>query len=170
MVVDSHAESESDQQKPPEFGHDHQQPGQFAVLLNHLFATRLTPSGRPYTLTEVAKGTGMSLPYISILRKGTIAKVPFQRVAALAKFFHVPLDYFDQAGPPVDTVDTLVQDALAKPLVRDVVLRAGRLGTTQLALVLQMLEHAEQVLQELKTPPASQPDEARHPCRDEDAT
>lgn len=168
--MDSHFKAEPDQQTPPDGALDHQQPDQFATLLNHLFATRLAPGGRPYTLTEVARGTGMSLPYLSILRKGMIAKVPFQRVATLAKFFHVPLDYFDQEGAPVDMVDTLVQDALAKPLVRDVVLRAGRLGTTQLALVLQMLEHAEQVLQELKTPPASQPTKAPDPSKDEEAT
>ena len=41
---------------------DHEQPNQFATLLNHLFATRLTPEGRPYTQTEVSKGTGLSVP------------------------------------------------------------------------------------------------------------
>lgn len=127
----------------------HRQPRQFAVLLNHLFATRLTPEGRPYTLTEVSKATGMSVPYLSILRKGTIVAVPFHRVEALARFFHVSLDYFSQAGPPVDTLDDLVREALAKPLVREVALRAGKVGTAQRALVLQMLNHAEQVLQEL---------------------
>jgi transcriptional regulator with XRE-family HTH domain len=127
-----------------------QQPSrQFAALLNHLFTTRLAPEGRPYTLTEVSKATGMSVPYLSILRKGTISAVAFQRVAALARFFHVPLDYFSQEGPPVDTMDALVRDALAKPLVRDVALRAGKVGTVQRALVLQMLDHADQVLQEL---------------------
>src|SRR5437660_3350318 len=92
---------------------------QFAALLNHLFATRLTPAGRPYTLTEVSKATGLSVPYLSILRKGTIDAVPVQRAAALARFFHVPLDYFSQEGPPVDTMDDLVREALAKPLVRE---------------------------------------------------
>lgn len=134
---------------------DHQQPRQFAALLNHLFATRLAPSGRPYTLTEVAKATGMSLPYLSILRKGTICAVSFQRVEALARFFHVPLDYFSQEGPPVDTMDELVREALTKPLVREVTLRAGKVGTAQRALVLQMLEHAEQVLQDLASPAAA---------------
>jgi hypothetical protein len=133
----------------PEADHDPQQSRQFAVLLNHLFRTRLSPEGRPYTLTEVAKATGMSVPYLSILRKGTIDAVAFQRVAALARFFHVPLEYFDQKGPPVDTMDDLVREALAKPLVRDVALRAGKVGVVQRALVLQMLEHAEHVLQEL---------------------
>src|SRR5215510_10732291 len=132
---------------------DHEQPNQFAVLLNHLFATRLTPEGRPYTLTEVSKATGLSVPYLSILRKGTISAVPVQRAAALARFFHVPLDYFSQEGPPVDTMDDLAREALAKPLVREVMLRAGRIGMVQRALVLQMLEHAEQVLQELRASP-----------------
>src|SRR5215510_2936272 len=72
---------------------DHEQPNQFAVLLNHLFATRLTPEGRHYTLTEVSKATGLSVPYLSILLKGGIDAVPFQRVVILARFFQVPLDY-----------------------------------------------------------------------------
>jgi transcriptional regulator with XRE-family HTH domain len=138
----------------PASDRDGQPAGQFAVLLNHLFATRLTPEGRPYTLTEVAKATGLSVPYLSILRKGTISAVPVQRAAALARFFHVPLDYFSQEEPPVDTMDDLTREALAKPLVREVMLRAGSIGTVQRALVLQMLEHAEQVLQELRASPA----------------
>jgi len=154
MRVDSYPEAES----------DHQQPQQFATLLNHLFATRLAPEGRPYTLTEIAKATGMSVPYLSILRKGTIHAVPFQRVAALARFFHISLDYFNQEGPPVDTLDTLVREALAKPLVREVALRAGKVGAAQRALMLQMLDHAERVLQEL-----APPDEARSPIRAEES-
>lgn len=134
---------------------DHEQPNQFAVLLNHLFATRLTPSGRPYTLTEVSKATGMSVPYLSILRKGTIGSVPFQRVAALARFFGVSLDYFSQEGPPTESLDEQVREALAQPLGRALLLRAGKIGTAQRALVLQMIEHAERVLQELTLPPAA---------------
>ncbi len=131
----------------------HPKPHQVAVLLNHLFETRLSPKGRPYTLTEVAKGTGLSVPYLSILRKGTIASVHFERIEALARFFNVSLDYFSQAATPVDTMDDLLRDALSKPLVREVALRAGKVGTAQRALVLQMLEHADQVLQELDTDP-----------------
>jgi transcriptional regulator with XRE-family HTH domain len=138
---------------------DHQQPQQFAALLNHLFATRLAPEGRPYTLTEVSKATGLSVPYLSILRKGTIGAVSLQRADALARFFHVSLDYFSQEGPPADTMDALVRDALAQPLVREVALRAGKVGTAQRALVLQMLEHADHVLQELAHAPAAPPAE-----------
>ena len=134
----------------PESDRDRQPAHQFALLLNHLFATRLTPEGRPYTLTEVSKATGLSVPYLSYLRKGTISAVPVQRAAALARFFHVPLDYFSQEGPPVDTMDELV---------REVALRAGKVGTVQRALVLQMLEHADQVLREITASPAAPPAE-----------
>ena len=154
----------------PESERDPQQSRQFAVLLNHLFATRFAPSGRPYTLTEVSKATGLSVPYLSILRKGTIGAVSLQRAEVLARFFHVSLDYFSQEGLPVETPDALVQEALAQPLVREVALRAGKVGTAQRALVLQMLEHAEQVLQELAASPAAPPAEVPVRPRAEEPT
>jgi transcriptional regulator with XRE-family HTH domain len=132
----------------PESEQDFEQGRQFAVVLNHLFATRLTPTGRPYTLTEVSKATGLSVPYLSILRKGTIGAVSLHRAATLARFFRVPLDYFSQEGLPVDTTDDLVREALAQPLVREVALRAAKVDVAQRALLLQMLEQAEHVLQE----------------------
>jgi len=147
----------------PESQHDPQPGEQFARLLNHLLVTRLASSGRPYTLTEISKATGLAIPYLSILRKGTITAVPFQRVAALARFFHVSLDYFNQEGPPVDTVNDLVRDAIAKPLVLEVTLRAGKVGETARALVLQMLEHAERMLEEIKAPPVTRPAENPRP-------
>jgi len=143
----------------PEPEPDAQVARQFAVLLNHLFATRLTPEGRPYTLTEVSHATGLSVPYLSLLRKGTIGAVSLQRAEALARFFQVSLDYFRAEEVPWERPDTPIQEALGKPLVREVALRAGKVGLAQRALILQMLEHAEQVLQELTASPAAPPAE-----------
>jgi len=167
--VDSPAESEHDQPTLPKFEDDHKQPDGFAERLNYLLSTRRNAERLPYTLTEVSKATGLSLPYLSTLRKGKIEKVPFKIVEIIADFFHVPLDYFSQKGPPVDTEDTLVQEALAQPLVREVVLRASRLRTPELALVLEMIDHAQKVLHELKTPPGAQPDKASRPHQDADS-
>src|SRR5262245_31939866 len=62
--------------KIPQSARDGQQPHPFATLLNQLFATRLSPEGRPYTLTEVSQATGISVPYLSYVRKGTIGALP----------------------------------------------------------------------------------------------
>jgi transcriptional regulator with XRE-family HTH domain len=152
----------------PPSDQDAQRSRQFAVLLNHLFATRLAPQGRPFTLTEVSKATGLSVPYLSLLRKGTIGAVSLQRAEALARFFQVSLDYFRTDVLPDEMLqalskDTLMQEALAQPLVREVALRAGKVGAAQRALVLQMLEHAEQVLQELDALPTTPSPEAPAP-------
>lgn len=158
------SDQESDQ------NHDHQKPRQFATLLNHLLETRLASSGRPYTLTEVAKATNMSVPYLTILRKGRISAVPFQRVEALARFFNVPLEYFSQEGPPADTMDDLVREALAKPLVREVALRAGKIGMAQRALILQMLERADQVLQQMESSPPAPTGDDNSPASTDEST
>ena len=129
--------------KIPQSARDCQQPRQFAVLFNQLFATRLSPEGRPYTLTEVSQATGISVPYLSYVRKGTISAVPVHRAAPLARFFGVPLDYFSQDEPPVETMADDVQEALAQPLVRELVLRVGHLSLVQRALVLEILEHID---------------------------
>ena len=54
------------------------QPPSFAELLRHLFATRLSPRGRPYSLREVSEGTGgkLSIAYLSLLRRGEQLSMP----------------------------------------------------------------------------------------------
>jgi transcriptional regulator with XRE-family HTH domain len=129
--------------KGPQSACDGQQPHPFATLLNQLFATRLSPEGRPYTLTEVSQATGISVPYLSYVRKGTIGAVPVHRAAPLARFFGVPLDYFSQEESPTEMLDDDVREALAQPLVRELVLRVGHLSLAQRALVLEILEHLD---------------------------
>ena len=147
----------------------HPRPRQVADVLNHLFETRLSETGRPYTLTEVAKGTGLSVPYLSMLRKGSIASITVGRMEALANFFHVSLDYFRLSAIPDDTMDDLIRDALAKPHVREIALRAGKVGAAQRALILQMLEHADQLMQGIESKPAPLIDEI-NPTHADDRT
>jgi hypothetical protein len=78
-----------------------------------------------------------------MLRKGVIGDVSFQRIVALARFFRVPLESFRQEGPPDEPVDACIQDALAQPLIRELVLRVGNLSVGQRALVLEMLAHMD---------------------------
>ena len=121
----------------------------FAALLNHLFETRLTSRGRVYTLTEVSEATGLSVPYLSMLRKGTISNVPFDRVAKIATFFKVPLDYFSLTEPPSgerDRASVAVADAESR-----VLLRAGDVGPMERAVILQMIEQAKDILASIES-------------------
>jgi hypothetical protein len=139
-------------------GRDPAAPHQFAALLNELFATRLAPSGRPYTLTEVSRATKLSVSYLSLLRSGGIDAVPFDRVDALARFFQVPLDYFSQQVSPAERQEALARAARTQEFGRELLLRAGKVGLTQRALVLDMLETATRMLQAIREPPAEPSD------------
>lgn len=126
-------------------------PTPFSALLNYLFATRLSPQGRPYTLREVSDVTGgkLSIAYLSLLRTGKIVMPPADRVELLADFFGVSVGYFTgkhvaSEAPNLPRDDDL-RDALSKPLVREVALRAASVGPGERALILQMLERAEQL-------------------------
>jgi len=121
----------------------------FANLLNHLFDTHLTSRGRPYTLTEVSEATGLSVPYLSMLRKGTIANVPFDRVAKIAAFFKVPLDYFSQSEPPPAEPDRAPIGVV--DVAPGALLRAGDVGPMERAVILQMVEQAKDILASIES-------------------
>jgi len=72
-----------------------------AAWLNYLFATRLTPTGRPWTLGEVSRATGLSAPYIRLLRTGGLPSAPQPaHLAPLAAFFDIPADDLTRTVPP----------------------------------------------------------------------
>lgn len=122
-----------------------------AVLLDHLFETRLAPSGRPYSLTEVSAGTGgkLTVSYLSALRKGKVAAPSADKVQALANFFGVRATYFtgqdslaESAVSDDDDDDDELRQAMAQPLVRLVARRAGSLGHAEQALILRLIDDA----------------------------
>ena len=126
----------------------HQQPSSFAELLNHLFATHLSPEGRRFTLRDVCEGTGgkLSIAYLSLLRRGGSVGFPSaDKVKALADFFGVSIDYFvgsatNEDGQPGLTES--LQQALSNPEVRDIALRASSLDPAERQFFIQMLEQA----------------------------
>jgi transcriptional regulator with XRE-family HTH domain len=123
----------------------------FADLLNHLFATRLSPKGRPYSLREVSEGTGgkLSIAYLSLLRRGGNVGMPSaDKVQALAGFFKVDMQYFLRAQPAAheqSAIDAELEQALANPQVRDIALRASHMGAEQRRLLMQIMDHTEEL-------------------------
>ncbi len=129
-------------------------PTTFSALLNYLFATKFKPDGERYSAAEVSKATGLREEYISNLRKGKIANPPAGRVQVIADFFGVNVGYFTGkfASPQAADMTQLdapqdqeLWDALRKPLVREVALRAGAMGSAERAIILEMLDRAEQL-------------------------
>ena len=127
------------------------QPATFSELLNHLFATHVSPRGRPYSLRDVHDGTGgkLSIAYLSLLRRGRNVGLPSaDKVQALAEFFGVDISYFlpvTSGAQERRSLDPDLEEALANPQVRDIALRASALGETERQFFMKMLEQAYQL-------------------------
>jgi transcriptional regulator with XRE-family HTH domain len=124
-----------------------------AHRLNRLFAT-VHPAGRgPYTLREAADAinseageTIISASYLSQLRAGQRREPSHSRLAAIARFFGVDVDYF---SPEVSAEDadrqTEILTAMRDAGVRAIALRAHGLSEPSLAAVLAVIENARRL-------------------------
>jgi transcriptional regulator with XRE-family HTH domain len=124
--------------------------GVLAERLDGLILT-VHPTGRgPYSLREIAEainteaGTSLiSAAYISQLRTGQRTVPSHSRLAALARFFGVGIDYFSDETTAEETNRQLeVLAALRDDGVRSVALRAAGLSESSLAAVRAVIENA----------------------------
>ena len=127
--------------------------GVLAQRLDHLIVTA-HPHGRgPYSLREIADainaeaGTNLiSAAYISQLRTGQRTEPSHSRLAALARFFGVGIDYFsDEATTEEASRQLEVLAALRDDGVRSVALRAAGLSQSSLAAVRAVIENARRL-------------------------
>lgn len=126
----------------------------FADLLNHLFATRLSPRGRPYTLKEVSEGTGgyFSVAYLSLLRRGGIARPSPERIRRLAEFFGVEPSYFGgeesaAAREAAMELDEALRRAFNDPQIRAFAMRVNDYSLEERSLVLAMLDQVHRLVE-----------------------
>ena len=135
----------------------------FADLLNHLFATHLSPRGKPYTQKEVSEGTGgfFSVAYLSLLRRGGIERPSHERIQMLADFFGIDVSYFVGADPTFEarqsSMDEALRRALADPQVREFAMRANEFSLEERTMVLKMLDQARQFMQSMHARESVQP-------------
>ena len=121
----------------------------FSQRLNGLFEERLVPGSnppRPWTLTEVAEKTGLSVGYLSRARLGGIDYPGRDKLKALADFFQVHVDYFTQerdAAAEAALLSPGMIESLRRPEVRRVLLRAGELGDEELELMQHLMDYAQ---------------------------
>lgn len=88
-------------------------PSSFAARLRHLFETHLKPgAGKPYSLDEVAKATGLSTSYLKYLLSGERDNPSRSAIQQLANFFRVQPGYFFDAVETADATDAEVDPDL----------------------------------------------------------
>jgi len=120
-----------------------------ALRLDQLFATHLAPTGKPYSVRQVAARTGMSASYLSGLRRGKVTGPGADKVAALARFFGVEMAYFmgsERVELPETTAgDDRLRKALENPLVREIAVTTGDFNREQWDHMLAILEHQVEI-------------------------
>lgn len=125
-----------------------------AAQLNHLFATVPRPGARDLWTNEDAAasmteaGVAMSAAYLSQLRTGRRDNPSARHLAAIAKLFEVPMDYFFD----VDVAAKIDADLRLLVAVRDagvqaIALRAQGLSQESLSGVAGMIEHIRRLEQ-----------------------
>ncbi len=121
----------------------------FALRLDQLFETHLDPTGKPYSVRQVAAHTGMSASYLSGLRRGKLTGPGADKVAALARFFGVEMAYFmgsERVELPAATAgDDRLRKALENPLVREIAVTTGDFNREQWDHMLAILEHQVEI-------------------------
>jgi ESX-1-secreted protein regulator len=127
-------------------------PGVLAQRLRYLFDNKRKPDGKRYSYREVLKaidqqgGPSMSVGYLSQLVTGVRTNPMMDAVQALAKFFEVPLSYFDAHEDTEETNQRLkLVAALQHAGVQDVAMRTVGLPPESVELILSMIDRVRQV-------------------------
>jgi len=131
----------------------------FSRRLNKLFETRFAPTDppRPWTLTEVADATGLTVGYLSKARLGSIEYPGPDKLRTLAKFFDVHVDYFTQEredAADAALVTPTVLATLSKPGMSALLRRAGKLGPDEMRLLDDFMNYLDRRLKRNSGPAA----------------
>jgi transcriptional regulator with XRE-family HTH domain len=138
-------------------------PGVIAERLQYLFENKRKPDGKKYSYREAiraieaAGGTSISVGYLSQLVNGVRTNPMMDAIQGLAKFFGVPLSYFDASENTEETNEQLkLVAALQHAGVQDVAMRTVGLPPESVKLVLSMIDRVREL--EGLPPAESQPD------------
>jgi transcriptional regulator with XRE-family HTH domain len=133
------------------------QQGMLAQRLDRLFATAHPPWRGSYNIkeavaaiNETAGSQVISYNYLYQLRRGTRAEPGHSRLAAIARFFGVPVTYFTDDEEAAASVEAHLEEreiaaALRDQGVRNVAFRAAGLSAESLAAILTVIENARRL-------------------------
>jgi len=127
-------------------------PGVIAERLRYLFENKRKPDGKKYSYREAiraieaAGGASISVGYLSQLVNGVRTNPMMDAIQGLAKFFGVPLSYFDALENTEETNEQLkLVAALQHAGVQDVAMRTVGLPPESVKLVLSMIDRVREV-------------------------
>ena len=139
----------SDEQTPEPKQAD---PGVIAERLQYLFENKRKPDGKKYSYREAIRaieasgGASISVGYLSQLVTGVRTNPMMDAVQGLAKFFEVPLSYFDAHTDTADTNEQLkLVAAIRNAGVQDVAMRTIGLPPESVKLILGMIDRVREV-------------------------
>lgn len=117
-----------------------------AGKVDRLFRIHLKPDGSQYSYEDVQKGTGGAVTgsYVWKLRTGKAQNPGYRVLAALSKFFDVPVTYFFSEEPVAEEEyeeDMALAHSLRKAEVKQIVLRLGDLDDDAKADILSMVNY-----------------------------
>lgn len=121
----------------------------FSARLDALVSSLHPPDRGPWTNEEVAEGIqsaggpALSVAYVQQLRKGRRDNPSFALVAALARFFRVPVSYFaddNGAEPCLSDEDVALLSVVRRPELKDVVIKLDTLGPETQQVVVRLID------------------------------
>jgi transcriptional regulator with XRE-family HTH domain len=108
-----------------------------------LFDVKVNSEGRPYTLQEVSKATGIGLTTVGQVRNGRIKNPQLDTVRALCLFFDVPLAYFaTKSAEECYAVLTHEKSSELPPEMNEVFFRAAYLSKEAQQDILKVIKWA----------------------------
>jgi transcriptional regulator with XRE-family HTH domain len=117
----------------------------FADLLNLLFDHVCKPDGRPYTIMEVADGSGIKYESIRAIKLRRSLNPGIGTLLPIAKFFGVSIAYFE-AETEEAALDIIKQEVKIIPLAHRYAFRIANLSETaqrDIERILAWIEEAE---------------------------
>ena len=127
-------------------------PGVIAERLQYLFENKRKPDGKKHSYREAIRaiedsgGASISVGYLSQLVNGVRTNPMMDAIQGLAKFFGVPLSYFDEHEDTEETNEQLkLVAALQHAGVQDVAMRTVGLPPESVKLVLSMIDRVREV-------------------------
>ena len=121
----------------------------FAERLRNIRESSRNPATQePYTVREIAEGTGLSQTYIRVLLRGEVEMPSAARVQRLARFFGATIEELTGEAPLDDIptragdADVAIRQALRDSRIKDFALRAGKLGPREKSLILRLVNDA----------------------------